>query len=167
RAGLASLSADRYAAKGQLAASTMLCLAVKPEIVHVVAFCEADHAATPPEIIESCGIVRGVLKNALFGLPDPVLDERVQRRRRELAREAKVLLSAIENLGTGAADPLTDPAVLARAVRIGLLDAPHLAGNSEARGRARTRMIDGACVAVDENGRPLGEEERIAGLAAG
>lgn len=166
RAGLASLAADQSIAKGQLAASTMLSLAVKPEIVHVVAFCEADHAATPPEIIESCGIVRGVLKNALFDLADPTLDERVERRRRELAREAKVLLSAIEKIGGDAADPLCDPAVLARAVRTGILDAPHLAGNPEARGLARTRMIDGACVAVDENGRPLGEEERIARLAS-
>ena len=33
-------------------------LALKPEIIHVVAFCEADHAATPDEIIESCGIVQ-------------------------------------------------------------------------------------------------------------
>ncbi|MGE5528175.1 MAG: cobalamin B12-binding domain-containing protein [Patescibacteria group bacterium] len=161
RAGLASLSADPAVAKGQLAASTMLGLALKPGIIHVVAFCEADHAATPPEIIESCRIVRGVLKNALFGFADPTLDPAVQRRRRELADEARLLLDAIRNLGSGSADPLADPAVLARAVRAGLLDAPHLAGNAEARGAVRTRIVDGACRAVDERGEPLDEERRI------
>jgi len=166
RAGLASLAPHPDVAKGQLAASTLLSLAVKPQIIHVVAFCEADHAATPPEIIESCRIVRGVLKNALFGLPELTLDERVERRRRELAAEARVLIEAVGALGSGGRDPLSDPEVLARAVRAGLLDAPHLAGNPEARGLVRTAIIDGACVAVDKSNRPLKERERIAGLTA-
>src|SRR5690554_7004056 len=87
-AGLASLSVKTTVAKGQLAASTLLGLALKPEIIHVVAFCEADHAATPDEIIESCGIVQGVLKNSLFDAPDLTADPAVQARRDELIREA-------------------------------------------------------------------------------
>ncbi|MGE5549810.1 MAG: cobalamin B12-binding domain-containing protein [Bacteroidota bacterium] len=161
RAGLASLSPDPAVAKGQLAASTMLSMALKPQIIHVVAYCEADHAATPPEIIESCRIVRGVLKNTLFGSPDYTLDETVQRRRRELVKEAEVLLSALWDLGKGVKDPLADPPTLARAVRLGLLDAPHLAGNPEGRGAIRTRIVNGACRAVDEQGEPQSEKQRL------
>ena len=54
RAGLASLSVKPYVAKGQLAASTVLGLGLSPQIIHVVAYCEAEHIATPAEIIESC-----------------------------------------------------------------------------------------------------------------
>ena len=64
RAGLTHFSIDMDVAKGQLAASTLLALALKPQIIHVVSFTEADHAATPEDVIESCKIVRGVLKNA-------------------------------------------------------------------------------------------------------
>ena len=48
------------------------------------------------------------------------------------------------------------------AVRTGLLDAPHLRNNSQAPGRVVTRMVGGACVAVDpETKKPLPEAERI------
>ena len=148
RAGLASFSPDPAVAKGQLAASTMLSLALRPEILHVVAFCEADHAATPPEIVESCRIVQGVFKNVLFDSPNPTLDPAVRRRRNELVAEAGILLDAIRALRPGASAPLADPAVLAEAVRAGLLDAPHLIGNPEARGGdpdadRRRRLPDG------------------------
>jgi hypothetical protein len=55
------------------------------------------------------------------------------------------------------------PDTLARAVEIGLLDAPHLRGNAAACGKIVTRMIGGACLAVDqETGQPLPEAERVA-----
>jgi hypothetical protein len=63
------------------------------------------------------------------------------------------------------ADPLADPATLARAVTAGILDAPHLRNNPFAPGRVVTRFVDGACVAVDSSGRPLLESERLASLA--
>ncbi|HHY77657.1 MAG TPA: cobalamin B12-binding domain-containing protein, partial [Clostridiales bacterium] len=63
RAGLASLSSDLDVAKGQLAASTYLAMSIKPHIVHVVGYCEADHAARPEEVIESTKIVRGVIRS--------------------------------------------------------------------------------------------------------
>jgi methylmalonyl-CoA mutase cobalamin-binding subunit len=167
RAGLASFSPKTDLAKGQLAASTMLSLALKPDIIHVVAFCEANHEATPDDIIESCGIVHGVLKNVRVGMPDYTLDETVQARRNELVREAQTIVDAIGALGQAdSADPLADPAVLARAVQTGILDAPHLVGNSEARGLMATRIIDGACRSVDSSGRPISEQERLKGSGA-
>jgi hypothetical protein len=47
RAGLTHFSTDMDIAKGQLASSTLLALALKPQIIHVVSFSEASHAATP------------------------------------------------------------------------------------------------------------------------
>jgi methylmalonyl-CoA mutase cobalamin-binding subunit len=169
RTGLTSLSPRQNVAKGQLASSIQLALQLKPDIVHVVAYCEADHAATVPDILESCAIVQGVLENTVRGLPDATLDSVVQNRKRELLEQARVLLGAIDTMGQGigATDPFSDPATIAAAVSAGLLDAPHLAGSQVARGQVETRLVNGACVAVDpSSGKPLFEEERIRRLAA-
>jgi hypothetical protein len=49
-----------------------------------------------------------------------------------------------------------------RAVKMGLLDAPHLRNNPIAKGQLRTKMIDGACVAVDPAlGVPINENTRL------
>src|SRR5690554_600909 len=169
RAGLASLSVNSHVAKGQLAASTLLGLSLKPEIIHVVAFCEADHAATPEDIIESCGLVRGVLKNGLFDFPDLIADPRVLARKDELITEAEYLLESLAKLGEGKqADPYTDPQLLAAAVHSGLLDAPQLKGNPEGRGAIKTGMKDGACRILSADGkRVLSEKERIEDLRSG
>ena len=81
RAGLASFPADLSQAKGQLAASAYLALSIKPHIYHVVGYCEAHHAATAEDIIESCSIVRGVIKNEFLGSVDMTKDDNVQRRK--------------------------------------------------------------------------------------
>jgi len=62
-------------------------------------------------------------------------------------------------------DPLTNPAVLAEAIRIGILDAPHLKGNPYAAGRLETRCIGGGIDAWSrEEERKLSEEERLANI---
>ena len=54
----------------------------------------------------------------------------------ELVREAHVTLAAICALAEpGITDPLADPTTLARAVAVGLLDAPQLRNNPFARGK--------------------------------
>ncbi len=163
RAGLHFLVTDPDAAKGQLASSTMLQLAVRPHIVHVVGYPEADHAATADEIIESCKIAHGVIRSCLGGLPDMTRDPAVQARKAELVGEARLILNAIRDIaGPGVDDPWTDAATLERAVKIGLLDAPHFDGNPHCLGALRTRMVDGKRVAVDPDTRePLPEAERI------
>src|SRR5690606_13751071 len=124
---------------------------------------EADHEATAEEVIQSCLIARKAIENALTGMPDMTLDPRVQARRRQLVAETRLLLEAIRALApAGVADPWTDPATLTRAVEIGLLDAPHLRNNPAARGQVVTRIVDGACVAVDPDTRePLPGRVRI------
>ncbi|MHB0886640.1 MAG: methionine synthase [Bacillota bacterium] len=162
RAGLASFPPDLFLAKGQLAQATALGMHLKPHIIHVVGYSEGHHIAGPAEVIESCKIARGVIRSTLDGLPDPTADPVVQERRAELKQEAAVLIGAIRSLAPAdVPDPLTDPETLTRAVALGYLDAPHLKGNRAAAGRVVTRVIGGACVAVDGDGRPLTEERRL------
>ena len=168
RTGLSSYPADLDRAKGQIASSVTVQMALQPHIVHVVAYTEASHAATAEDVIASCRIAEQAIRNAVHGLPDMLRDPDIQERKNQLVQEARQLLEAIRSLAPGGTgDPWTDPATLKLAVEIGLLDAPHLMGNKAARGKMRTRMVGGACVAVDPaTGRPLREEERIARVFA-
>lgn len=161
RTGLASLSSDMLIAKGQLASSIQLGLALSPHIVHVVGFSEGDHAATPGDVIESCKIAQGVIRNFNLGFPNLLEDEEVIARKEHLVEEAKILISGIRSIGSATTDPLTDPDVIAKAIKIGLLDAPHLKGNPFACGKVKTRIINGGCDVVDDNGFPISEEERV------
>lgn len=162
RAGLLHLSPKQNRAKGQLAASTVLAMQLKPHIIHVVGFCEGDHAAKASDVIESCEIVHGTLRNSLTGMPDMTQDPRVQDRKKELISEARTLIEAIKGLGDGNGDPLTSPSVLARAIKFGILDAPQLRGNSHALGILQTRIVDGAVHAYDAvKKKILTESERL------
>ncbi|HOM73264.1 MAG TPA: methionine synthase, partial [Armatimonadota bacterium] len=153
---------DMEMAKGQLAASAVLALGLKPHIIHVVGYTEGDHAATADEVIESCKIVRGVLKNCMFGMPDAVKDERVTARKDELVNEAKQIVESIKSLGDGSGDPLTSPEIISSAMKIGILDAPQLAGNPEIAGRIKTACINGAIYAIHpEDKTPLAESDRL------
>ena len=165
RAGLPLFSADEAVAKGQLAASTFMQMAVKPHIVHVVGFCEADHAASARDVIESCKIVRGVIRHTFSESFSMEKDERILARKNELVSEAKVLLNFIENRFSDYEDPLANPDVLAECVKRGYLDAVHIVKNQKFRGNLYTRFQDGKCVAVDKaTGKPLSEAERLKNL---
>jgi len=165
RAGLASFSPDSAKAKGQLAASAVLSLAMRPHILHVVGFSEGDHAILAEELIESCKIAHGALDNSLNGFPDVVGDAGVHGRRQELLAEAQVLLNALRDLPSASSSDArwTDPECLAQAVELGILDAPHLCGTGVAPGRVVTRCVDGAYWAVEPStGEVLRERDRLA-----
>ena len=165
RAGLASFLPDMDIAKGQLAASGLLSLALKPHILHVVGYCEAHHIVSPGELIESCKIIRGMAHNSLDDFPDMTNDSRVQRRKKELVKEAGILLSALKELGKGSGNPWSDPEVIARAIETGLLDAPHLKKNPCAKGGIATMIIDGKCCAVNgKTGKIISEKARMDSL---
>lgn len=162
RTGLLSYPLDLPAARAHLSASIYLQMALRPDIIHVVGHTEADHAATAADVIESALMARRVIENALRGAPDLTADPLVQARKAHLMAETRVTLAAIRSLGDPeGTDPLTDPAVLAKAVTTGILDAPQLRSNRFGRGMVRTRIIGGACLAVDEGGQPLPEAQRI------
>lgn len=163
RAGIAHFSPNPSIAKGQLAASALISLFMRPHILHVVAFCEGDHAVFPDELIESCNIVHGVIQNTLNGLPDLSTDMKIIERKKQLKDEARDLIEVIKIFGKDINDdPIADPVVLAKAIKSGILDTPHFVGNPYLCGKVKTNLIDGAWFAINEKtGKILTEKERL------
>jgi hypothetical protein len=165
RIGLLSQPLDPDAARGHLAASTYLQMALKPHIYHIVGHTEAHHAATADDIIEASKIVRRAITNAL-GAPDMTKAPEVQERKQILIAEANTLLEHIRLIASpGLEDPWADPGTLAKSVTLGLMDAPQLRNNKFGRGQVRTRIVNGASVEVGENGAPLSLRDRISRLS--
>lgn len=162
RAGIAHFASNAAIAKGQLASSALISLALKPHILHVVGFSEGDHAIHPEELIESCNIVHGVLRNGLFGLPEFTSDAAITERKEMLKRQSRIILDAVQFIGRNKPDPLSDPDTIALAIEKGILDAPNFKGNRFLKGEITTRIINGACFATDAaTGVPIGENERL------
>jgi len=165
RTGLLSHPLDPDMARGHLAASIYLQMALKPHIVHIVGHTEAHHAATAEDIIEASKIARRAIENAVRGAPDMTADPAITRRRKQLVKEATLLLEAISALvGPAADDPFTDAATLTRAVTCGLMDAPQLRNNKFGRGEVRTSILNGANVTVDNKGKIIKEQQRLSKL---
>ncbi len=165
RTGLLSYPLQDDAARAHLATSIYLQMAVKPHIIHIVGHTEAHHAATADDIIQASRMARKAIENALAGQPDMTQDSAVQKRVDTLIQEAEVNLQAIRSLATDSnQDPLTDPTTLTKAITSGILDAPHLKNNPFARGAIQTRIVNGACVAVDSKGEPISETKRLNSL---
>ena len=152
RTGLASFPLDLDKAKGQLAAATMIQLAIKPDIVHVVSYSEAQHAALPEDVIESCKIVDQVI-NRIYSSNLNFIDNRIEKRKEELIKQAKWIINLIPYLTKTKKelkDPYINPNVLNRLVKYGIFDAPHLKDNRFAKGKIKTTIIDGACYSWDD-----------------
>lgn len=163
RSGLYSMPTDFSKGKGQLASSTLLQMQLNPDIVHVVAYCESSYAAKPEDIIESSNIVLKVIENFINGCPDMKNDKSVQDRKESLIKDAKLIIKKIKSLDKNKKyeDPLTEPEIIAMAVRTGILDAPHLEGVNGAYGKLKTLFFNGANMPVDECGNIISEEERL------
>ncbi|MBT3241436.1 MAG: cobalamin B12-binding domain-containing protein [Chloroflexi bacterium] len=164
RTGLLSYPVDLEQAKAHLATTVYVQMALKPDIVHVVGYPEADHAVTGLEVVESSKMARKAIEHALQSQIDLTSSENIQLRVQELITDAKLLIEAICQLSqSNSIDPLTDPAVLSAAVTEGFLDAPQLLNNPHGRGEIST-MIDhrGACVAVEKTtGKSITEKDRV------
>lgn len=166
RAGLPLFSADEDVAKGQLASSTFMQMVVKPHIMHVVGYCEADHAASAEDVISSCKIVKGVIRHVLNEDYSIQQDKEIQERKNELVSEAKYLLEFIRQEYKNVSSPLTDSVVLADCIKRGIIDAVHIVKNNKFRGNLYTKIIKGKCVAYDKDiCRVLSEKERLDKLA--
>lgn len=165
RAGLSLFHADSDVAKGQLAASSFMQMALKPDIIHVVGFCEANHAASASEVKESCRIVRGVIRHTLnedFSMQNNIS---IMKRKDELIKEAHFLLNFIQNEYADYPDPLANSSVLCDCIKKGYIDAVHILKNNKFHGNLLTKIIDGKCLAWDtEKNRPVTEEERLNNL---
>lgn len=162
RSGIAHFSSIPSVAQGQLAASAVISLSLKPHILHVVGYSEGDHAVHADELINSCNIIHGVLHNCLYGLPDLTIDPSLIKRKEELKNEARILLNAIIEMSEAKnISAWTNPLEIEKAIKIGLLDAPHFLGNPHLCGKILTGLIDGAWYAIDnKNGKPIFESER-------
>lgn len=166
RTGLLSYPLGDDAARAHLAASIYLQMALKPHIIHIVGHTEAHHAAKADDVITASSMARQAIENAIKGQPDMTVDPKVQERVKWLIQEARVTMDVIRNLAdVSIKDPFIDPRILAKAVRLGILDAPHLKNNPFASGKIRTRIVDGACNAISAAGESLSEEERLSELA--
>jgi methylmalonyl-CoA mutase cobalamin-binding subunit len=164
RTGLASFPLNLDKAKGQLAAATLIQLTIKPDIVHVVSYSEASHAATPEDIIESCNIVDQVI-NRVFSSKINIIDKRITKRKEELIKQAQWIINFIPRLAktnNESIDPWINSEVLTRLVKFGIFDAPHLKNNQFALGQIKTNIVDGACYSWDEvHNKKIDELERI------
>jgi len=163
RAGLPFLSGDEAIAKGQLAASTALQMNVRPHIIHVVGYSEALHAATPKVIIESCKIVRGVVRSTLSGNAEATHEAKIKERRDELLSETKYLLDFIRDEYSDVSDdPIGDAAVLSDCIKRGILDAPQIVKKGDFKGTLETRVKNGKCLAWDsKSNRAMDEKTRL------
>ncbi len=137
-------------------------MALKPDIIHIVGYTEADHAATAEDVIESSTIARRAIENAMRGAPDMLSDPKVKNRINWLLHEAQITLNAIRSLSANSSiDPLIDPHVLAQSVITGIMDAPQLKNNPYASGTISTRIINGSCKSVSKTGKAISEQLRI------
>jgi len=163
RTGLLSFPEDLHLAKGQLASSIQIAMFMKPHIVHVVSYCEADHAATPEDVIESVNIARKVISNSIRGLPLINHDPAIESYKSRLIADALYIFQAIHKIiGEEVKDPLIHPPTLARAVKLGILGAPHLKGLQAASGDIHTSVVDGKSISINPTtGLNIPEFERI------
>ncbi|HOB15654.1 MAG TPA: cobalamin B12-binding domain-containing protein [Defluviitoga sp.] len=161
RTGLLSFPADPNSGMGQLVSSMFYASYLKPHIIHVVSYCEAMKRATSKEILESVKMVRRANSLASKGLPDFESDPEIRNRVDLLKEEAMIIIEKIKEISFDKNDPLTDPETLYMAVKMGILDAVGLQGNSIAKGQIKVAVINGAYEAVDDKGNILREKERL------
>lgn len=181
RTGIGYFDPDPARAKLQLARSTLLQMMVSPHVIHVVSYCEADHAATVEDVIDSSMLVRGCVKvfeqhkpDLMKHMDDPVL----LGRREQLLNEGRLLLGRIATLSrkyrpggheglAGRRDCLADPDALIEALRAGYMAAPGVFHPAYAHagkimtGPTRNGFID--CL-DPETGSALPESSRLARL---
>ncbi len=178
RTGIESLSPDLQQARKQLARSTLLQMLLDPHIIHLVSFCEANHAATVADVVESSRIVRRAVR--LFREHAPLLRRRLQdeilvARRRHLRPEAETLLHAIARLHPSytrraacrLGPLLANADVLAASIACGYMAAPGIVHPGYRREDLLTAPgPHGGFDCVAEDGAVIGEEERLDSLAA-
>ncbi len=161
RPGLMAFPPDMDEAKGQLSFSIAEAMFLNPQIVHVVAFTEADHAAHADEIVQSMKIARRVIEESVKGLPDISADPVIRKRIEILKEDSLLLIEGIREL-SDSKDPLLEPETYHSALKMGYLDTPNFVGSSVGLGKISTAIVDGKCEVVDpKTGKVIRERERI------
>ncbi len=175
RAGIEHFSTHMETAKFQLARSVMLQMLMNPSILHLVSYCEADHAATPDDVIESSKILRRavkVFKENESDIRKAANDPFVKERHSYLLREAHILMERIGRLGKSgkyysvqnAAEFLSDTQALQLAMKYRLMAAPGIAMKKYNAPEMMThagRHGEINCYRQWEDVIPIGEAERL------
>ena len=192
RTGIGYLDPDPDIAKFQLARSTFLQMMISPHVIHVVSYCEADHAATVKDIVESSKLVRRCVRTFKQYEPDLTKylnDPIVVERREFLLKEARFLLQRIAHLGQSSdvvrhrspqavdrgalrllAPQLADAGTLIEALRRGYVAAPGIfhpaypAGRRLTTGPTQNGFVD--CM-DPQTGLVMPEEVRLSFLESG
>ena len=99
RTGLLSCPADEDLAKGNLVFQMSYGMALKPDIIHVVAYCEAMRRAKAQEILESVQMVQKAMLLAMRGMPEPLADPEIHDRVEELIERGEDMLRKIRMIG--------------------------------------------------------------------
>ncbi|SEO26544.1 hypothetical protein SAMN04488134_105183 [Amphibacillus marinus] len=176
RAGIEHFSTDLEVAKFQLARTTLLQMIFDPNMFHLVSYCEASHAATADDVIESAKIVRRsakLFKDHEAKLKKVLTDPIVVERKQFLLNEAMVVLKAIASLSKAYREDmdmaewyqcLADPQALSEAMARRYMTAPGITlpdyENTELLTKiGRYGFID--CYASYDDARPLTEQERL------
>jgi hypothetical protein len=130
RSGIEHFSADLETARFQLARTTLLQMILSPSMIHLVSYCEANHAATAEDVIESSMLVRRAV--LLFKQNEPDLKKYLDHpivvgRKENLLGEAQYVLTRIAALSSGGTDlctTLSNPDVLFSALQNRIMTAP-------------------------------------------
>ena len=172
RSGIEHFSSHLPTAKLQLARSTLLQMLMNPDIIHLVSYCEADHAATAYDIIESSQIVRKAVelfKENESDIRKAAVHPFVETRKNYLISESKDLLNQIASVkesyeGQNISKYLSDPYVLKEAMRRQYMTAPGIMNVNYANPNIITKpspfgVVD--CYEEWDAQLPLTEKERI------
>lgn len=174
RAGIEHLSPDMAKAKWQLARTTLLQMLVRPHVIHLVSYCEANYAARPKDIIDSSKLVRRAVRIFKENEPDVLasVDMDVVRGRKDyLLKEVAYLLDRIARFNPSykpvgleqMAPLLGDPDVIADSIERKVMAAPGII-NPKYRADYLTKpMRYGMINLVDDYNHPsiLTEKQRL------
>lgn len=176
RAGIEHFSTDLDIAKYQLARTTLLQMIFCPDIIHLVSYCEANHAATVEDVIESSKIVRRavqIFRENESELKKLINEPVVQERKKHLINEAKFVIKEIAKLSSyyttnlsmkSIYKCLSDPNALYSSMEMRIMSAPGITlekfSNPDMLTKANEYgFID--CYEKWEDKQPMSEERRI------
>jgi len=176
RSGIEHFSTDLEKARRQLARTTLLQMLIHPDIIHLVSYCEANHAATVDDIVESSKIVQEAVK--VFKENEKQIFEQidwtiVENRKRDLIEQAWYFIRHIlpfsthYRLGMKPGDYyqcLSDTKLLTEIMNKKLMTAPGIVHPEYSNPQLLTKtgkygFID--CYANWNDTVPLTEEQRL------
>ncbi|MDE6339068.1 MAG: hypothetical protein K2K97_04690, partial [Muribaculaceae bacterium] len=174
RAGIEHFSSDMNLSKWQLARTTMLQMLLKPQVIHIVSYCEANYAARPEDIIDSSKLIRHAVRIFNENKTDIIksIDQDiVMNRQHFLLSESKFLLNEISKFNKNYTPTSLDriapliglPDVIADAIENKIMASPGII-NPKYRANYLTKpMKYGMINAVEDYSEPviMTEKERL------